>query len=39
MVVSFIGGENKSTWRKPLTCYKSLTNFKGKKKRGKKMFP
>jgi len=25
--VNFIGGENWSTWRKPLTCRKSLTNF------------
>ena len=22
-----LGGENRSTWRKPLTCRKSLTNF------------
>ena len=27
MVVSFIGGENRSTQRKPLTCRKSLTNL------------
>jgi len=27
MTVSFIGGGNQSTWRKPLTCRKSLTNF------------
>ena len=27
MVVSFIGGGNQSTRRKPLTCRKSLTNF------------
>jgi hypothetical protein len=26
MAVSFIGGGNRSTWRKPLTCCKSLTN-------------
>ena len=25
--VSFIGGGNRSTWRKPQTCRKSLTNF------------
>ena len=25
--VSFIGGENWSTRKKPLTCRKSLTNF------------
>ena len=25
--VSFIGGGNQSTPRKPLTCHKSLTNF------------
>jgi len=25
--VSFIGGGNQSTWRKPPTCHKSLTNF------------
>jgi hypothetical protein len=25
--VSFIGGGNRSTMRKPLTCCKSLTNF------------
>jgi hypothetical protein len=25
--VSFFGGENWSTQRKPLTCHKSLTNF------------
>jgi hypothetical protein len=25
--VSFIGGGNWSTWRKPPTCHKSLTNF------------
>ena len=23
----FIGGRNRSTWRKPLTCLMSLTNF------------
>ena len=23
----FIDGGNRSTWRKPLTCRKSLTNF------------
>jgi hypothetical protein len=23
----FIGGGNRSTWRKPPTCHKSLTNF------------
>jgi len=27
MAVSFIGRGNRSTWRKPLTCRKSLTNF------------
>jgi hypothetical protein len=27
VVVSFIGGGNQSTRRKPLTCRKSLTNF------------
>ena len=27
VVISFIGGGNQSTWRKPLTCRKSLTNF------------
>jgi len=27
MAVSFIGGGNQSTWRKPSTCRKSLTNF------------
>jgi len=27
MAVSFIGGENQSTQRKPPTCPKSLTNF------------
>jgi hypothetical protein len=27
MAVSFIGGGNQSTWRKPLTWRKSLTNF------------
>jgi len=27
MVVSFIGGGNRSTQRKPPTCSKSLTNF------------
>jgi hypothetical protein len=27
VVVSFIGGVNQSTRRKPQTCYKSLTNF------------
>ena len=27
VVVSFIGGGNRSTWRKPPTCHKSLTNF------------
>jgi hypothetical protein len=26
VVVSFIGGGNRSTWRKPPTCHKSLTN-------------
>ena len=26
-MVSFIGGGNRSTRRKPLTCRKSLTNF------------
>jgi hypothetical protein len=26
--VSFIGGGNRSIWRKPPTCRKSLTNFK-----------
>ena len=26
MAVSFIGGGNQSTWRKPPTCRKSLTN-------------
>ena len=25
--VSFFGGGNRSTWRKPSTCRKSLTNF------------
>jgi len=25
--VSLIGGGNRSTWRKPSTCRKSLTNF------------
>jgi hypothetical protein len=25
--VSFIGGGNRSTQRKPQTCHKSLTNF------------
>jgi len=25
--ISFIGGGNRSAWRKPLTCRKSLTNF------------
>ena len=25
--VSFIGGGKRSTWRKPLTCRKSLTNY------------
>ena len=25
--VSFIGGGNRSIWRKPTTCRKSLTNF------------
>ena len=27
VAVSFIGGGKWSTWRKPLTCRKSLTNF------------
>jgi len=27
VVVSFIGGGNRSTQRKPPTCRKSLTNF------------
>jgi len=27
MAVSFIGGGNRSTQRKPLTHHKSLTNF------------
>jgi hypothetical protein len=27
VAVSFIGGGNRSTLRKPLTCRKSLTNF------------
>jgi len=27
MVVSFIGGGNRSTQRKPPTCHKSQTNF------------
>jgi hypothetical protein len=27
IAVSFIGGGNQSTLRKPLTCRKSLTNF------------
>ena len=27
VVVSFIGEGNRSTWRKPPTCHKSLTNF------------
>jgi len=27
MAVSFIGGGNRSTGRKPQTCRKSLTNF------------
>jgi hypothetical protein len=27
MVVKFFGGINQSTWRKPLTCPKSMTNF------------
>ena len=27
MAVSFIGGGNRNTKRKPLTCHKSLTNF------------
>jgi hypothetical protein len=26
VAVSFIGGGNRSTWRKPTTCHKSLTN-------------
>jgi len=26
-MVSFIGGENQSTWRKSPKCSKSLTNF------------
>jgi hypothetical protein len=25
--VSFIGGGNRSTWRKPPACHKSMTNF------------
>jgi hypothetical protein len=28
VAVSFIGGENRSTRRKPLTCCKSLTNYR-----------
>jgi len=27
VAVSFIGGGNRSTRRKPSTCHKSLTNF------------
>ena len=27
VAVSFIGGGNRSAWRKPLTCCKSLTNL------------
>ena len=27
MVVSFIGGGNRNTWRKPPTCHKSLTTL------------
>ena len=27
VAISFIGGWNRSTWRKPPTCHKSLTNF------------
>jgi hypothetical protein len=27
VAVSFIGGGNRSTWRKPTTCHKSLPNF------------
>jgi len=27
VAVSFIGGGNWITWRKPSTCRKSLTNF------------
>jgi hypothetical protein len=27
MTISFIGGGNQSTQRKPPTCHKSLTNF------------
>jgi hypothetical protein len=27
VVVSFIGGGNRRTQRKPLTCHKSQTNF------------
>jgi len=27
VAVSFIGGGNRSTQRKPLTCHKSFTNF------------
>ena len=27
LAVSFIGGGNRSIWRKSLTCHKSLTNF------------
>jgi hypothetical protein len=27
VAVSFIGGGNRRTWRKPQACRKSLTNF------------
>jgi hypothetical protein len=27
VAVTFIDGGNRSTWRKPPTCHKSLTNF------------
>jgi len=27
VAVSFIGGGNRSIWRKPLTCRASMTNF------------
>jgi len=27
VAVSFIGGGNRSTWRKPPTCHKSLKNY------------
>jgi hypothetical protein len=26
-IYNYIGGGNRSTWRKPPTCHKSLTNF------------